>query len=182
MIRRANRRFATLEYTAFVQEAGKHLRTKKEDKYANARAIKKRLRQKAYRIANEFNSRSHRYGGPNSPPFYIANHLLQLILCQVVKIQKVMFYYVYVLESRRFDGKLYVGYTINIPKRLKEHNQGLNFSTKPFRPWNVIHYEAYLNKLDAERREKYLKSNHGSRLLKRMLKEYFYDKKYRSKN
>ncbi|MDP3800043.1 MAG: GIY-YIG nuclease family protein [bacterium] len=93
-----------------------------------------------------------------------------------------MFYYIYVLESVKFSGRLYVGYTKDLVKRLKEHNLGLNFSTKSCKPWKVIHYEAYINEIDAKRREKYIKSSQGARLLKRMLKEYFYDKKYLSKN
>ncbi len=88
----------------------------------------------------------------------------------------IMFWYVYVLENSRTKN-LYIGYTNDLRKRLKEHNRGLNFSTKPYRPWQVIHYEAYLNKEDAKRRENYLKTNQGSRLLKRMLKEYFYHAK-----
>lgn len=90
-----------------------------------------------------------------------------------------MFHYVYVLESE-FDGSLYVGYTKAVEKRVQEHNRGSNFSTKPKRPWHLIFYEAYLNYQDARRREKYLKSSQGARLLKRMLKEYLYRK--RSKN
>lgn len=87
----------------------------------------------------------------------------------------IMFFYVYVLENRL--NKLYIGLTSNLVNRLKEHNRGLVFSTKPYRPWHIIHYEAYKNERDASRREKYLKTSQGSRLLKRMLKEYFYDKK-----
>jgi len=88
----------------------------------------------------------------------------------------IMFHYVYVLESLK-AGNLYVGYTKDLRKRLKEHNRGLNFSTKPYIPWKLIHYEAYSNEVDAKRREKYLKTSQGGRLLKRMLKEYFYAKK-----
>ncbi len=44
-------------------------------------------------------------------------------------------------------------------------------------PWKLIHNEAYLNEKDAKRREKYLKTSQGSRLLKRMLKKYFYEQK-----
>lgn len=94
----------------------------------------------------------------------------------------VMFYYVYVLQSKK-KGSLYIGYTSDLRKRFQEHNRGLNFSTKPFRPWQLIHYEAYKNIKDVKRREKYLKSNQGNRLLKRMLKEYFYDYRFnKSKN
>jgi len=84
-----------------------------------------------------------------------------------------MFVYVYVLESFK-NGNLYIGYTEDLKKRFKEHNRGLVLSTKPYVPWQILHYEAYRNKKDAKRREKYLKTNQGSRLLKRMLKEYFY--------
>lgn len=88
----------------------------------------------------------------------------------------IMFYYVYVLQSIK-NNSLYIGYTTNLKKRLQEHNRGVNFSTKPYRPWRLIHYEAYRNEDDAKRREKYLKTSQGSRLLKRMLKEYFYHNK-----
>ena len=88
----------------------------------------------------------------------------------------IMFYYVYVLESSK-NNSLYIGCTSNLKKRLQEHNRGLNFSTKPYKPWRLIHFEGYRNKKDAKRREMYLKTSQGSRLLKRMLKEYFYEKK-----
>ncbi len=87
----------------------------------------------------------------------------------------IMFYYVYVLQSIK-NQSLYIGYTADLKKRLSEHNRGLNFSTKPYRPWELIYYEAYRDRKDAERREEYLKTSQGARLLKRMLKEYFYAK------
>ncbi|MFZ2484599.1 MAG: GIY-YIG nuclease family protein [Minisyncoccia bacterium] len=83
-------------------------------------------------------------------------------------------FYVYLLESE--DGHLYTGYTSDLKKRLKEHNQGLNFSTKRYGRWKVVYYEASLNQVDARRREKYLKTTQGGRLIKRRLKEYFYQK------
>ncbi len=86
-------------------------------------------------------------------------------------------FYVYVLESIKNEGKLYIGFTKDLRKRLEEHNEGKGFYTKRYNPWRAIHYEAYLNEKDAGRREKYLKTNQGARLLKRMLKEYFYTKK-----
>lgn len=85
----------------------------------------------------------------------------------------IMFYYVYVLQSKK-DGGLYIGYTGDLKARFQQHNHGLNFSTKSKIPWELIHYEAYRDKEDAKRREQYLKTSQGSRLLKRMLKEYFY--------
>lgn len=87
-----------------------------------------------------------------------------------------MFYYVYIIQSEK-NQDLYVGYTTDLKARLERHNKGFNVSTKPYRPWQLIHYEAYRNEDDAKRREKYLKTSQGSRLLKRMLKEYFYSQK-----
>ena len=85
-------------------------------------------------------------------------------------------FYNYVLQSIK-NGSLYKGYTVNLRKRLKEHNQGLNKSTKPYMPWKLVYYEACLNEKDAKRREHYLKTTQGQSLLKRRLKEYFYRNK-----
>lgn len=87
-----------------------------------------------------------------------------------------MFYYVYILQSIK-DKSLYIGYTVDLKARVEKHNKGFNLSTKSKKPWKIIHYEAYRNQKDAKRREKYLKTSQGSRLLKRMLKEYFYAQK-----
>lgn len=85
-------------------------------------------------------------------------------------------FYVYVLQSTR-RGNLYIGRTVDLERRLGEHNRGLNTATKVYRPWKLIYYEATLNERDTERRESYLKTNQGARLLKRRLKEYFYENK-----
>lgn len=94
-------------------------------------------------------------------------------VCRVVNFQKIMFFYVYVLESKIKD-RLYFGSTNNLIRRVKEHNLGLNQSTKPYKPWRLIYYEACLNEQDAKRREKYFKSSQGGRLVKSRLKEYFF--------
>lgn len=82
-------------------------------------------------------------------------------------------YYNYVLQSIK-NGNLYIGCTSDLRRRLREHNKGLNRSTKPHIPWRLIYYEACLDIEDAERRERYLKTSQGQRLLKRRLKNYFY--------
>lgn len=81
------------------------------------------------------------------------------------------FYYVYILQSLK-DSKFYTGYTSNLHKRLAEHNQGENTSTKHRRPLKLIYYEAYLLKSDAEKREKYLKTSMGKRVIKKQLSDY----------
>jgi len=86
------------------------------------------------------------------------------------------FHYVYVLESIKY-GEHYIGYTDNLKRRILQHNSGLGASTKRYRPWKLIYYEACINPLDAKRREKYLKTSEGRRLLRRRIKEYGYGKK-----
>ena len=80
-------------------------------------------------------------------------------------------YYTYVLRSLK-DGKFYVGFTKDLKLRFEQHNNGLVESTKPRRPLILIYYEACLDKNDATRREKYLKTYHGKMFLKRRLKSY----------
>lgn len=81
-------------------------------------------------------------------------------------------FYVYILQSQVKD-RLYIGMTTNLKRRVSEHNAGQNVSTKACRPWELIFYEAYLNKKDAGRREKYLKTTQGHQAIRRMLQEHF---------
>jgi len=65
-------------------------------------------------------------------------------------------FFVYILQSRR-DKSIYIGYTDDLRKRLKEHNLGLVYSTKSKIPYSLIYYEAYASKQDASKREHNLK-------------------------
>lgn len=85
-------------------------------------------------------------------------------------------FYIYILESLR-NKEHYIGYTPDLKRRLLEHNKGLNFSTKRYMPWKMIYYEACIEESDARRREKYLKTTQGGRLVKRRIKDYLYKSK-----
>ncbi len=82
------------------------------------------------------------------------------------------FYYVYVLQSVR-KSFIYVGYTTDLKRRLKEHNDKEVLSTKHHAPFDLTHYEAYKNQKDAKRRGEYLKTTKGKTTLRTMLKECF---------
>jgi putative endonuclease len=78
-------------------------------------------------------------------------------------------YYVYVLRSVKF-GRLYKGVTDDVPRRLREHNEGLSASTKHWRPWELVHLEEHGTRAEALRRERYLKSGKGREELREALK------------
>jgi len=74
-------------------------------------------------------------------------------------------YYVYIIKSQK-KGKLYKGFSKNIKRRIKEHNSGNVTFTKPDKPWKLIYYEAFDNKIDALLEEKFIKSGKGKERLK----------------
>jgi putative endonuclease len=69
-------------------------------------------------------------------------------------------YYVYILKSLK-DGFKYTGITDNIVRRLNDHNSGKNKSTKNRRPFVLIYKEETINRIEARKREAYLKSGIG---------------------
>jgi putative endonuclease len=81
-------------------------------------------------------------------------------------------FYVYVLRSLA-DAGLYIGCTGDLGERIRSHQSGRVESTRNRLPIELIYYEACLNRGDAFRREKYLKTTYGRRYLKSRLKEYF---------
>lgn len=78
-------------------------------------------------------------------------------------------YFVYVLKSAK-DQQLYIGFTVDVKRRIQKHNSGSVPSTKHRRPLELIFFEGYKIKGDALRREKYFKTTAGKRALKIMLK------------
>ena len=73
-----------------------------------------------------------------------------------------MLHYVYVLYSSKYN-RFYVGMTTNLENRLFEHNIGKSQSTLPYRPWKIVHNEVFETRINARKREKYLKSAAGRR-------------------
>lgn len=71
-------------------------------------------------------------------------------------------YYVYILKSEK-DEQLYTGSTSDLKRRFLEHQSGKVTSTKHRTPFKLICYEAYTDKLIAQRRERYLKSSDGKK-------------------
>ena len=73
-------------------------------------------------------------------------------------------FYAYILISES-TGKLYIGQTDNLMRRLCEHNDPTHnpkkFTTKQKGPWKLIHSEEFSTRSEAMLREKWLKSGVG---------------------
>jgi putative endonuclease len=81
-------------------------------------------------------------------------------------------HYVYVLMSE-LDRCFYTGCTGDLRERLAQHKAGRVPSTKERGSLKLIYYDASLNKADAFRREKYLKTTYGKRYIRNRCKDYF---------
>ena len=70
-----------------------------------------------------------------------------------------MSYYVYMLKSLEKKSVTYVGYTKNLPKRIKLHNSGKGAKFTRGRKWRLIYKEKLISKSRAISREYYIKKN-----------------------
>ncbi|MFH1711735.1 MAG: GIY-YIG nuclease family protein [Patescibacteria group bacterium] len=75
---------------------------------------------------------------------------------------------VYILYSASSD-KYYIGSTADVEQRIKKHNSGSSRSTKPHRPWILVHEEKFDMRTDARKRENQIKKYKGGNALKRLL-------------
>ena len=78
-------------------------------------------------------------------------------------------HYVYFLKLS--NNRIYKGSTDDLKRRISEHRNGKVKSTRNFRPVKLIGYEAYLLKSDALRRERFLKTTEGRRLIEQQYRD-----------
>ena len=75
--------------------------------------------------------------------------------------------YVYVLKSLK-NGRFYIGHTNNLERRLIEHNSGHTTSTHSKGPYEFVRVEQFTSRIDAVRRELFLKSGKGYEVLRNL--------------
>ena len=68
-------------------------------------------------------------------------------------------WYVYVLQSRKDKNWFYKGSTNNLKRRFSQHQNGEERSTKPYRPFKLVYYEAYLTEKVSREREASIKKS-----------------------
>ena len=74
-------------------------------------------------------------------------------------------FYVYAIRSKT-RNYIYAGLTDNIVRRFHQHNAGLNPTTKPYAPFDLIWSQAYNTRTEARKKERYLKSGIGKQFLR----------------
>ncbi len=79
----------------------------------------------------------------------------------------VKMFFVYAIESLN-RNYIYVGITNDLQRRVSEHNDGYNKTTRPYAPFKLIYYEEFVTRSDARNREKYLKSGIGKEFLRKI--------------
>ena len=77
-------------------------------------------------------------------------------------------FFPYVIENKQ--GKLYVGQTRDLKKRILEHNESGNGYTSKFCPWKIIYLEKFDSRKEAMSKEKYLKTGVGRDWIKNNIK------------
>ena len=74
-------------------------------------------------------------------------------------------YYVYILKSIKFSNQIYIGFTRNIDKRISHHNSGSSPHTSKYKPWSIVTYHVFVDRIKAIAFERYLKSCSGRALI-----------------
>ncbi|MFA6437554.1 MAG: GIY-YIG nuclease family protein [Candidatus Paceibacterota bacterium] len=74
-------------------------------------------------------------------------------------------YCIYVIKSISHKY-IYVGLTNNYERRINQHNKGKERTTRHYRPFKSVLTEEFKTRIEARKREKYLKSGIGKEYLK----------------
>jgi len=80
-----------------------------------------------------------------------------------------MFYHVYIIQSRSNPDRFYSGFTEDLKKRLQDHNSGKNPHTSKCKPWKIKTAIAFSDRYKALDFERYLKTPSGRAFAKKRL-------------
>lgn len=79
-------------------------------------------------------------------------------------------FYVYLIMDK-LNGSFYTGMTSNLRQRLAEHKRGKTQTTAKMDVLELVFFEAFKSKIDAIRREKYLKTSKGRSSLRQIVRD-----------
>ncbi len=75
--------------------------------------------------------------------------------------------YVYMLNSINHPDRYYTGCTLDLKRRIEEHNAGESSHTRKFIQWKLVGYLAFDDYEKADKFEAYLKTASGRSFAKR---------------
>jgi len=78
-------------------------------------------------------------------------------------------FYAYILRSEQNPERLYYGFSSDLKKRLKVHNQGGNISTRNGVPWTLVWYGGFESESADSDFERYLKTASGKAFARKRL-------------
>ncbi|OGS37958.1 MAG: hypothetical protein A2551_04415 [Elusimicrobia bacterium RIFOXYD2_FULL_34_30] len=78
-------------------------------------------------------------------------------------------YIIYLIRSEK-DNSLYIGCTIDVDKRLREHNLGMSKYTHAKKPWIIEWYCIFYDKTMAYNFEQYLKTGSGRAFINKRIR------------
>jgi predicted GIY-YIG superfamily endonuclease len=78
-------------------------------------------------------------------------------------------WYVYIIRSVSNPDQEYTGATEDLRQRIAAHNAGKSAHTAKFKPWELLWYSAFSDKMTALAFETYLKSHSGRAFAKKRL-------------
>ncbi len=76
-------------------------------------------------------------------------------------------YFVYVLQNP--ERRLYIGFTSDLDRRVRQHQEGKGGWTRSRGPWKLVYHEVFTNRLEAMRRERNLKTGKMNKELRMRL-------------
>lgn len=77
-------------------------------------------------------------------------------------------YWVYILKSQK-DGSYYTGYTSNLERRLRKHNNKEVISTRMKGPWVLVYKEMFNTKSEAWLKEHQIKKYKGGEAFRTLI-------------
>ena len=80
-------------------------------------------------------------------------------------------FYTDILQSTK-SGRYYIGHTEDIDARLQRHNSGMVKATKDKGPWIVKSYETFETKVEANKRELYIKSMKSRVFIEKLINDF----------
>ena len=77
-------------------------------------------------------------------------------------------FYVYIIQSEK-SGRYYIGFTDNPERRLDEHNNGENPSTRNKGPWKLVYQETFTTRSQAMTREREIKKKKSRKSIQQII-------------